>query len=340
VSQQPLQQPPPAQVAAVPRGARGYSGVRTSERIQGLMFILPALLVLGIFLAYPAYYTVRLSFYKGDFLYRFYDWLGIANFKELLTNDPSFLNLSRFHGFNIVKEILYKNDGGALINNLHWVIFYITIALAFGLGLAVLAVRVKYERVVKSAVFVPMAISATAVGLIWLFVYSPDLNQGVLNAAIHGVHHGFHPIAWVGRPSTVNYALIFAYVWASTGFVMVVLSAAIKGIPTEVIEAARVDGAGEWAIFRRVMVPMLSLPIAVVTVWLFINVIKVFDIIYVMTGGGPGTTSRVIAYTMYEETFANGRPGYGASVATLMLVLMIPVMILNIRRFKSERVMN
>ena len=217
-------------------------------------------------------------------------------------------------------------------------IFYITLSLGFGLGLAVLAVRVRYERIVKAAVFVPMAISATAVGLIWLFVYSPDLNNGVLNAAIHAVDHGFHPIAWVGRPSTVNYALIFAYVWASTGFVMVVLSAAIKGISTEVIEAARVDGANEWAIFRRVVVPMLSLPIAVVTMWLFINVIKVFDIIYVMTGGGPGTSSRVIAFTMYQETFFNGRPGYGAAVAVIMLVLLLPVMILNVRRFRSERV--
>jgi alpha-glucoside transport system permease protein len=119
---------------------------------------------------------------------------------------------------------------------------------------------------------------------------------------------------------------------------MVVLSAAIKGIPTEIMEAARVDGATEWQIFRRVMLPMLSLPLAIVTIWLFINVIKVFDIIYVMTGGGPGTSSRVIAFTMYEETFSNGKPGYGAAVAVIMLVLLLPVMILNVRRFRSERV--
>jgi alpha-glucoside transport system permease protein len=202
----------------------------------------------------------------------------------------------------------------------------------------VLAVRVRYERFAKTAVFVPMAISATAVGVIWLLVYSPDLNQGLLNAVIHGIDHGYNPISWVGRPSTVNYALIFAYVWASTGFVMVVLSAAIKGIPNDVIEAARVDGAGEWSIFRRITLPMLSLPISIVTVWLLINVIKVFDIIYVMTTGGPGTSSRVIAFTMYEETFHNGRPGYGAAVAVIMLILIAPVMVLNVRRFRSEKV--
>jgi alpha-glucoside transport system permease protein len=303
-----------------------------------MAFILPALAVLSIFLIYPAYYTVRLAFYQGDFLFHFYKYIGIDNFKQLLTNDPDFLNTAAFHGFNIVKELVYANNGGALINNLHWVVFYISLALIFGLGMAVLAVRVRYERAVKAAVFVPMAISATAVGVIWLFIYSPNPDIGLLNAVLHAFDHGFHPIAWMGRPSVVNYGLIAAYVWASTGFVMVVLSAAIKGIPTEIMEAARVDGATEWQIFRRVMLPMLSLPIAIVTIWLFINVIKVFDIIYVMTGGGPGTSSRVIAFTMYEETFSNGKPGYGAAVAVIMLVLLLPVMVLNVRRFRSERV--
>ena len=225
-----------------------------------------------------------------------------------------------------------------MINNIHWVIFYVGFALVIGLSLAVLAVRVRYERVVKTAIFVPMAISATAVGIIWLFVYSPNPDIGVLNATIRAFDGGFHPIAWLGRPNLVNYCLIFAYIWASVGFVMVVLSAAIKGIPAEIMEAARVDGAGEWNIFRRIMFPMLSLPLSVVTIWLFVNVIKVFDIIYVMTGGGPGTSSRVIAFTMYEETFLNGRPGYGAAVAVIMLVIIAPVMILNVRRFRSEKV--
>ncbi len=322
MSAQPLPAPatelPPPEPRLQPR-SRG-------ERLQGFAFISPALIVLALFLVYPMYYTTRLAFYQGDFFFRFYKYLGIDNFKQLLTNDADFLDLSKFP------------PGGALINNLRWVVFYISFALLLGLGLAVLAVRVRYERIVKAAIFVPMAIAATAVGIIWLLVYSPDRNIGVLNALIHVFDHGVNPVSWLGNPGIVNYALIAAYVWASTGFAMVVLSAAIKGIPNDILEAARVDGAGEWAIFRRVMLPMLSLPIAVVTIWLFINVVKVFDIIYVMTGGGPGTTSRVIAFTMYEETFHNGRPGYGAAVAVIMLVLIAPVMILNVRRFRSERV--
>lgn len=313
-----------------------HGGAR--DRLDFVLFVSPALLILGVLLIYPAYYTIRLSFYSSNYLFKFSGWVGIDNFKQLLTNDPTFLDTSKFHGLNILEELLWKDDGGALINNLHWVVFYISLSLILGLGFAVLAVRVRYERIVKSVIFIPMAISATAVGVIWLFVYSPDLNQGVVTALLHGLGRTGDPISWVGDPALVNYALIAAYLWASTGFVMVVLAAAIKGIPTEVVEAARVDGAGEWMLFRRVMLPMLSLPISVVTIWLFINVVKLFDIIYVMTGGGPGTSSRVIAFTMFEETFANGRPGYGAAVAVVMLILLLPVMIFNVRRFRSERV--
>jgi alpha-glucoside transport system permease protein len=327
----------PVTPVAQPRSARMRHGA-ARDRLDFVLFVGPALLILGVLLIYPAYYTIRLSFYSSNFLFKFTGWVGIDNFKQLLTNDPTFLDTTKFHGVNILEELLWKNDGGALLNNLHWVVFYIGIALVLGLAFAVLAVRVRYERVVKSVIFIPMAISATAVGVIWLFVYSPDINQGVLNALLHGLGRRGDPISWVGDPALVNYALIAAYLWASTGFVMVVLAAAIKGIPTEVVEAARVDGAGEWMLFRRVMLPMLSLPISVVTIWLFINVIKLFDIIYVMTGGGPGTSSRVIAFTMFEETFANGRPGYGAAVAVVMLILLMPVMIFNVRRFRSERV--
>jgi alpha-glucoside transport system permease protein len=293
--------------------------------VQGLAFAGPALLVLAIFLVYPAVQTIRLAFYRG-FGFRFEHYLGLDNFRELLTQDPDFLDTTHFP------------PTGEVVNNLKWVVLYTGICLIFGLGLAVLTIRVRYEPIIKSVIFVPMAISATAVGVIWLFVYSPDPSIGVVNAVLHGTNHGFHPISFLGRTDTVNYAIIFAYVWASTGFAMVVLSAALKGISTEVIEAARVDGASEWAVFRRVMLPLLSLPISIVTVWLFINVIKVFDIIYVMTSGGPNGASRVIAYKMYVEALQNGRWGYGASVAVFMLVLMVPVMALNVRRFRSERV--
>jgi alpha-glucoside transport system permease protein len=316
-------QAPPVQV---PQPKRRYGRPREGsfkERLQGIAFAAPALIVLGLFVVYPAYYTVRLAFYSSDYLFSFTNYVGLQNFKDLF-QDKDFFDVSHFP------------PSGAVFNNLKWVVIYISLCLILGLALAVLTIRVRYESAVKSVIFIPMAISATAVAVIWLLVYSPNPDIGTVNAVIHGL--GGSPVSWLGQSNTVNYAIIIAYVWASTGFAMVVLSAALKGIPTEIIEAARVDGAGEWNIFRRIMLPMLSLPISIVTVWLFINVIKVFDIIYVMTAGGPGSSSRVIAYTMFIDTF-NGFPGRGAAVAVIMLLLMIPVMILNIKRFKSERVM-
>lgn len=293
------------------------------EGAQGLAFVLPALIILGTFLVYPAIWTIRLSLDRGRGL-RFEQWVGLDNYKELLTDDPSFLDLHRFP------------PQGALVNNVKWMVLYTGLCLALGLVLAVLAGRVRYERLVKASAFVPMSIAATAVGVIWLFVYSPDPHIGLLNALTTRL--GADPVSWVGRESTVNYAIIVAYVWFSAGFAMVVLSAALKGISTEIVEAARVDGAGEWAIFRRILMPMISLPLAVVAVWLIINVIKVFDVIYIMTRGGPGASSRVIAYSMFFETFENGRGGYGAAVAVVMLLLIVPIMALNVRRFRSERV--
>jgi len=288
-----------------------------------LPFVGPALLILTFFMVVPVVWTVAMSFNTGAGL-RFRRWVGFDNFERLLTRDGRFLDRDAFPW------------SGALINNIRWLVVYTVLCLVLGLITAVLATRVRYEALFKAIIFIPLAISATAVGVIWGFVYSPDPNLGVLNAVLQGL--GADPVAWLGREDTVNYAIILAYVWASTGFVMVVLSAALKGISEEVIEAARTDGATEWQVFRRIQFPLLSLPIAVITVWLIINVIKVFDIVYIMTNGGPGGASRVIAYTYYNETFENGQGGYGAAVAVVMLVLIIPVMLLNIRRFRSEAV--
>jgi alpha-glucoside transport system permease protein len=291
---------------------------------QALIFIGPAVFLLGLLLLYPLIYTGVLSFGNTNSRLEITRWVGFDNYKTLFTDDKEFLDLDAFP------------PEGALINNLKWVVLYTSASLALGLLIAVLSVRVFYESYIKAVIFIPMAISATAVAIIWKFVYDPDPNIGSLNAVI-GVF-GVDPVSWYGRADVVNYALIFAYVWASTGFAMVVLSAALKGISQEVIEAARTDGASEWDIFRRIQLPLLSLPISVVTVWLLINVIKLFDIIYVMTGGGPGNASEVIAFTMYDQTFQNGEAGYGAAVAVVMLLLIVPIMLFNIRRFRSERV--
>ncbi len=292
--------------------------------LQAVPFLAPALVFVFFFLIVPVIWTVALSVNRTRGLNFGTEWIGLDNYERLLTRDSRFLDRDEFPW------------SGAFVNNIRWLIVYPILCLLLGLVTAVLATRVRYEAVFKAIIFVPMAISATAVGVIWLLVYSPDPDIGVVNALIGGV--GGDPVSWLGRGDTVNYAIILAYVWASTGFVMVVLSAALKGISQEVIEAARTDGASEWQIFKRIQLPLLSLPIAVITVWLIINVIKVFDIVYIMTNGGPGGESRVIAFTYFVETFQNGQGGYGAAVAVVMLVLIIPVMLLNIRRFRSEAI--
>ena len=294
--------------------------------LQAVPFLAPALILAFFFLIVPVIWTVALSVNRTRGLNFGDEWIGFDNYERLLTRDSRFLDRDEFPW------------SGALINNIRWLIVYPALCLLPGLVTAVLATRVRYEAVFKAIIFVPMAISATAVGVIWLLVYSPDPEIGVLNAVIGSV--GGDPVSWLGRNDTVNYAIILAYVWASTGFVMVVLSAALKGISQEVIEAARTDGATEWDIFRRIQLPLLSLPIAVVAVWMIINVIKVFDIVYIMTKGGPGGASRVIAYSYYVETFENGLGGYGAAVAVVMLLLILPVMIWQIRRFRSEAVVS
>jgi len=294
--------------------------------LQAVPFLAPALILAFFFLIVPVIWTVALSVNRTRGLNFGDEWIGFDNYERLLTRDSRFLDRDEFPW------------SGALINNIRWLIVYPALCLLLGLVTAVLATRVRYEAVFKAIIFVPMAISATAVGVIWLLVYSPDPEIGVLNAVIGSV--GGDPVSWLGRNDTVNYAIILAYVWASTGFVMVVLSAALKGISQEVIEAARTDGATEWDIFRRIQLPLLSLPIAVVAVWMIINVIKVFDIVYIMTKGGPGGASRVIAYSYYVETFENGLGGYGAAVAVVMLLLILPVMIWQIRRFRSEAVVS
>ena len=306
-----------------PRGRR-LPGFLSRSSWQGFAFIAPAVVFLGMFVVYPLIYTITLSFSDTNAKLKIVDWVGFDNYKTLFTDDKEFLDLDAFP------------PEGAFVNNLKWVVLYTTLSLGLGLLIAVLAARVRYESMIKAVVFIPMAISATAVAIIWKFVYDPDPDIGSLNALI--TLFGGEAKAWYGRADLVNYALIWAYVWASTGFAMVVLSAALKGISEEVIEAARTDGASEWDIFRRIQLPLLSLPISVVTVWLLINVIKVFDIIYVLTGGGPGGASEVIAFSMYDETFTNGEAGYGAAIAVVMLLLIIPIMAFNIRRFRSERV--
>ena len=286
------------------------------------LFLLPAMFLLLAFLLYPTIYTILLSFNRGRGG-TFGEWVGLDNYQRVFT-DTDFIDVSHFP------------PSGALWNNILWIIFYTSLVIFLGLVIAVIASRVRYESVIKAVVFLPMAIAATALAVIWKFMYSPDPNLGLLNALL-GVF-GLGPISWLGDPAIVNYALIAVGIWGSVGFATVILSAALKSIPAEIIEAARVEGANEVQVFFRILIPMVSLPMSVLAVTLIVNVIKLFDLIYVMTQGGPGTTSRVIAFTMYQQAFSASQYGYGSAVAVVMLILLLPIMIFNVRRFRTQAV--
>ncbi|MFE7976439.1 carbohydrate ABC transporter permease [Streptomyces shenzhenensis] len=434
--------PPPA----APRSRKSVTGTR---RTVAALFLLPALVLLGALVVYPIGYSLVRSFVdaSGD------GFAGFDNYRALFTDD----------GIRT-----------ALKNNVIWVVFAPTVSTALGLVFAVLTERVRWGTAFKLVVFMPMAISMLAAGIIFRLVYDQDPDKGVANAVWVGVHDTFarssafpkaHPgresplradgggfitsaavragtpvtlplvgvapdqlpgdarparaaqpepgkvtgttwqdftrgkgvgtlgapdpselgyagmrieavrdgtvvaatkaaadgtftlpaaadgarlrlpadnfkapyngVDWLG-PALVTPAVIGSYVWMWAGFAMVLIAAGLAGVPRELLEAARVDGAGEWQVFRRITVPLLAPVLAVVTVTLMINVLKVFDLVFIIAPGSSQDDANVLALELYRKGFAEDRPGIASAVAVFLLLLVIPVMWFNIRRLRRE----
>lgn len=284
---------------------------RARPAVRPWLWLAPVLILLIVYLIYPTINTIILSFFNA----RSTEYVGLANYRFLFTNS----------------EVL-----ATLRNNGLWLVLLTGLTVTFGLLFAILFDRVPYEAAAKSLVFLPMAISFVAAGVIWRLMYDyqpPTVPQtGLLNALV--VNIGGEPIPWLVDRSTNNLALIAVGVWVWTGFALVVLSAGLKGIPTEVVEAARVDGANEWQILWRVTLPMMSSTIAVVATTMVIFALKAFDIVYVMTNGNFGTD--VIANRMYKEMFNFRHFGRASAIAVVLLLAIVPVMLVNIRRFREQ----
>jgi alpha-glucoside transport system permease protein len=276
------------------------------------LYIGPALLILAFFLVYPALNTLYLSLFDKHSE----NFVGLDNYVWALTS----------------KEMLT-----AFRNNILWLVLFTALTVSLGLVLAVLLDRVRYEAAAKSIIFLPMAISFVGAGVIWKFMYAfrpANVPQiGLLNALLRNFTN-LDPIGWIVNRTTNNFALIAVGIWIWTGFCMVILSAAYKGIPKELLEAARVDGANEWQVFWGITIPMMKPTIAVVATTMVINVLKVFDIVYVMTNGAFGT--EVIANRMYKEMFQFRSFGRASAIAVILLLAIIPVMVVNIRRFREQ----
>jgi alpha-glucoside transport system permease protein len=286
------------------------------ETLRPWVFIGPATLVVSLFLLLPAIDTVRRSF-LGPASEEF---VGLENYQYLVT-DPAVRT--------------------AITNNVLWIVIVPAVSVAIGLAVAVLADRLtdKWERVSKSLIFLPIAISFVGASTIWGFIYAwraPGTPQiGLLNAIWTGF--GGEPVGWLQNFAINDFALMIIMIWLQAGFAMVLLSAAIKNVPTDTIEAARVDGATEFAIFWRVTVPQIRSTIVVVGTTILILVLKIFDIVYVMTNGNYGTD--VIANLFIREMFNFGQFGRAAVLVVFLIVITIPFMVINIRRFREQEAM-
>jgi alpha-glucoside transport system permease protein len=305
----------------VPLVLMGYVGIvewavaklpfKWRPRIRPWLWLLPAFFILGVFLLYPAVYTIYLSFFNTSGK----KFVGGQNYTYFFTTQGTLTSLR---------------------NNAYWLVLLTFFTTGLGLIFAVLFDRVKYESVVKGLIFMPTAISFTAASIIWKLMYQFQPisvpQTGLLNQII--VSLGGQPVSFTTQPNINNFALIWVGIWMWTGFTLIILSAALKGIPVEIIEAARVDGANEFQIFRNVIVPMISTTIVVVGTTMVINALKIFDVIYVMTGGFFHTD--VLAVTMYTQMFTDLQFGRASAVATILLVAIIPFMLINIRRFQAQ----
>jgi len=281
--------------------------------VRPWIWVGPALAFVGFFLVYPVFGTA----YRSLFDLSGNSFVGLSNYVTQLSGFPS---------------------GGSWIairNNVFWLVFFTVLVLAFGLLFAVLTDRVSYESPIKSLIFMPMAISFVAIALIWKFMYSyqppGEPQTGTVNALL-GIFHQ-DPRLWVQDPNVANQALIVAAVWGFVGFAMVILSAALKGIPGDLLEAARVDGAGELTIFRRVIFPLMMPTIVVVGTTLVIFALKAFDVVYVMTNGNYDTD--VLANRMYKLLTASQDFGDASAVAIILVAAVIPVLIFNLRQFRA-----
>jgi len=285
-----------------------------TQRLQPFVFIGPALVILTWFLFLPTIRTLILSL--QDAFGR--NFIGLDNYIFALTD-------------RIMLE--------AFRNNLLWMIFGTGFSVAMGLLIAVLADRSPLEKVYKAIIFMPMAISFVGAGVIWRYVYSfrgegiGIQEIGLLNAVVNGL--GFRSQPWLLIPPMNNFFLIVIMVWLQTGFAMVIISSAIKSIPMELMEAARVDGATEIQVFFRIMIPTIKSTLLTVTTTIIIFSLKLFDVVRVMTGGNNGTN--VIANEFYLQQFTYNHSGRASAIAIVLLLAVVPVMIYNLRQFKERK---
>lgn len=294
-------------------GPNAGRNINRANMIRPWLFLFPALFALSLYLAYPVFETLRLSLTDrtqgGAFV-------GFDNYAQMM-NEPKFWEAMR--------------------NNMLWLVVVPAASTAFGLIAAQLTDRIKWGNIAKSLIFMPMAISFVGASVIWKLVYDarPEGSDqiGVLNA-LYVWLSGEGPVQWLTVPFWNNFFLMVVLIWIQTGFAMVILSAALRGIPEETIEAAIVDGAGPFQIFFKIKVPQIMSTIMVVWTTITLVVLKIFDIVFAMTNGQWQT--QVLANYMYDKLFRANDWGVGSASAIVIMILVTPILVWNVRNARKE----
>ncbi|MCJ8333209.1 MAG: sugar ABC transporter permease [Epibacterium sp.] len=297
------------------RGPNAGRNINRANLIRPWLFLLPALTALSLYLAYPVIETLRLSLLDrvqgGGYV-----WAGFDNYSQML-GEPKFWEAMR--------------------NNLLWLIVVPAAATALGLLVAQLTDRIAWGNIAKSLIFMPMAISFVGASVIWKLVYDarPEGSDqiGVLNA-LYVWMSGEGPQTWLTFPFWNNFFLMVVLIWIQTGFAMVILSAALRGIPEETVEAAILDGANPFQVFFRIKVPQIKNTILVVWTTITVTVLKVFDIVFAMTNGQWET--QVLANYMYDKMFRANDWGVGSAAAMVIMLLVTPILVWNVRNARRE----
>lgn len=291
----------------------GRFGGRRGDRVVAYLYLLPTVLLLAVGLLYPGGRTIYQSFFDaaGDV------FIGLDNYRTIFTDNDQLT---------------------VLRNTVFWVVVTPFVATGVGLLYAILVDRSRFESFAKALIFLPMSISFVAAAVIWKFVYEyrPDQARvhqiGLLNQIL--VWLGGTPQQWLIDSPLNTFLLIVVMIWIQAGFAMTILSAAIKAIPDDIIEAARLDGVGSWGMFRNITLPSIRPSVVVVLTTIGIGTLKVFDIVRTMTGGQFNTS--VIANEFYSQTFRAANQGLGSALAVLLFVLVIPIIWYNIRQVRSS----
>lgn len=285
---------------------------RWEHRVKPYLYVAPAFLAIGVYLLYPATATVIASFKDAAGV----EWVGLDNYKDLF-DDKGFVSVT-------------------LLNSLLWVVIVPAGTVVLGLIVATLADRLspRAEKLSKTIIFLPMAVSAIGAAVVWRFVYEAKPEVGLQNAAIGLL--GRDPVSWLEQSGFRfnSMLLMLVLMWMQAGFAMVLLSSAIKGVPAETLEAARIDGANERAIFFQVVLPQIKGTIITVFITVTIAVMKIFDIVYVMTNGNYKTN--VLANEFWNQLSTYFNNGKASAIVVLLMVAVLPILVYQVRHFRAE----